>query len=789
MREKQDKKKVRNRKNILKKRIIKFCLITVIISILGLFSFIGSIYLGMFGELPTYNELENIKNDESSKIYTVDNKLIGKFFLQNRTNIGYNNISPHVFNALIATEDSRFYEHKGVDSKSLLRVLVKTIIMGDRSAGGGSTLSQQLAKNLFGRESHRFLSMPINKCKEMITASRLEKIYTKKEIITLYLNTVPFGEDVYGIESAAQRFFSKSAGDLAIIEAATLVGMLKASTAYNPRLHLERSTQRRNVVLNQMLKNNFITSIQAQNLKKVPLILRYKRLYNNSGTATYLRENLRQELKKIIKDYNLANGDEYNMYRDGLKIYTTIDSRLQKYAEEAVHEHIRSIQNTFYHHWGKREPWYKNRSVVTSAMKRSHRYISLKKAKKSSKEINKIFNTKVKMEVYSAYKGDKTVLMSPLDSVKHYLKILHTGFIAINPRNGQIKAWVGGIDHKYFKYDMIKAKRQTGSVFKPIVYAAALENGESPNSYYPNKRTVYKDYQDWSPRNSHNDKYEGFYSMKGALAQSINTVAVEVLMKTGFDKTISLAKSMGIEGELSRFPSLALGVSNSSLYEMVQVFSTFANNGEWNKPYYINKVTDKNGNILYENKETESSIVMASDNASIINYMLEGAVNEGTARRLRTTYGLKNCMAGKTGTTQNNADGWFIGYNPHIVAGARTGAEDMRVHFRSTYLGQGANTALPIFALFMKKALKDPNFAYWNDIQFPGISIQSAHNIDVPMFKKTLEEEDSGIMGKIKSIFKRKEKKVTEEKVKEEKKEEKPSIWKKIKNIFKKKKK
>lgn len=770
----------------IKKRVLKLSLIGLVAGILGLFLFIASIYWGLFGALPTYKELKNINNVESSKIYTADNVIIGKFFLQNRTNLAYNKISPDIFKALIATEDSRFYEHNGIDKRSLMRVIFKTILLRDRSSGGGSTLSQQLAKNLYGRNSHSFLSMPISKFKEMFTASRLEKIYSKEDIITLYLNTVPFGENVYGIESAAQRFFSKSAADVSTIEAATLVGMLKASTSYNPRLHPKRSVGRRNTVINQMVKNKDLTKEKGEELKKKPLVIKYKRLSNNDGMATYLRENLRHEVKSIIKKYNKENASEVNMYSDGLKIYTTIDSHLQKYAEDAVDTHMSHLQKTFYKHWKKREPWYNNKLIVKSAMKRSTRYKHLKKLKKSDKEINKIFNTKVDMEIYSSTSRDKDVKMSPLDSIKHYLKILHTGFIAINPQNGQIRAWVGGVDHKYFKYDMVKAQRQTGSIFKPIVFAAALENGEDPNTYYPNVKKVYEDYQNWSPRNSHHDDYIGFYSMKGALAQSINTVAVEVLMKTGFDKTIQLAHDMGMKGELQKFPSMALGVSNSSLYEMAQVFSTFANNGEWIKPYYITKVTDKEGNVIYERDENERHIVMSSENAAIINYMLEGVINNGTGRRLRGKYGLRNCLAGKTGTTQNNADGWFFGYNPHIVAGVRTGANDMRVHFRSTYLGQGANTALPIFGLFMQKALKDPRFSHWNRIQFPGLSILTSMKVDVPMYKKSLDvtremETDSIIK------LNRERIKYYNRDVKKKKKKKKKGIWFKIKNIFKKK--
>lgn len=787
MERKSVKKEKESRKKLIR-IVIKSTILAILISFVLFFLLLGSTYIGIWGKLPTYAELDKIKNDEASRIYSSDNKLIGKFYLENRITLNYNKISPDVFNALVATEDARFYEHSGVDSRSILRVIFKSLLLGDKSSGGGSTLSQQLAKNLYGRKSHSILSMPVIKVKEMITASRLEKIYTKDEIITLYLNTVPFGESVFGIESASQRYFDTSADKLTTTQAATLVGMLKAPSAYNPRLYPERSKNRRNTVINQMVKYKFLDNTLAENLKKKPLNLRYRRLGDNTGPATYFRENLRQEVKKIVKDYNERNRKDINMYRDGLNIYTTIDSRLQQYAEEAVKEHMEALQKSFYSSWEKREPWYKHPEIVKSAVRRSDRYKSLKRAKIKESEIEKIFKTKVKMEIYSPFSEDKAVYMSPIDSVKHYLKILHTGFMAMDPRNGKIKAWVGGIDHKYFKYDMVKAKRQTGSVFKPIVYAAALENGESPNNYYENKRTVYPEYKDWSPRNSSDDEYTGFYSMKGALAHSINTIAVEVLLKTGIDKTIDLAKEMGIESKLTNFPSIALGASNSSLYEMVQAFSTFANNGEWVKPYYITKITDKNGNIIFEKKGTERRTVMDSDNANIINHMLEAVVNEGTGSRLRNIYGLTNTIAGKTGTTQDNADGWFIGYNPHIVAGIRTGADDMRIHFRSTYLGQGANTALPIFGIFMRKALRDSKFAYWNNMNFPSINAISTQETDIPMYKNNLDiiqeiNTDKIINLKATTLEKEKLEDSEDNKNKEEKR---PNIFQKIKNIFKK---
>lgn len=773
---KQTKSGKHKKTNNWKRKLFKLSLLFILFGILSIASLFLSVYWGLWGKLPSYSELENIQNSQATKVFSADGKLIGKYYYKfNRTNVHYNEISKHVIDALIATEDSRFYEHKGVDKRSLMRVFFKTLLLGDRSSGGGSTLSQQLCKNLFSRKDN----IVVSKLKEAITATRLETIYSKEEILALYLNTVPFGEGTYGIESAAQRYFNKHAKDLNLTESATLVGMLKANTAYNPRLYPENALKRRNVVINQMVKNGTIKKNIAQKLKKTPLSIDYRRLDSNTGPATYFREGIRLEIIEFLKTYKEENGKDYNIYKDGLNIHTTINSHLQKYAEEAVNEHMKSLQNSFYKHWGKRDPWRAKPKALNDAIKRSQRYKTLKSKGLSEKQIKKIFRQKVKMEIYSAYSGDRTVDMSPLDSVKHYLKILHTGFIAADPRNGQILAWVGGIDHKYFKYDMVKAKRQTGSVFKPIVYASALEKGESPKTYYKDEQKKYKEYNNWSPRNSH-DHYGGFYTMKGALAESINTIAVDLAVNCGLDTVINLAHNMGINSDIAPYPSLALGVSNISLFEMIQPYCVFANNGLLIKPYYISKITDNNGNTVFERKtdETHTQEVIHRENAKLITYMLESVVNEGTARRLRGKYSLTNDMAGKTGTTQNNVDGWFIGYNPHIVAGCRVGAEDERIHFRSTTLGQGANTALPIFALFMKKALKDPKFSYWQRLQFPSISHEEEERMNIPPFKENLNFFEKISNEKLKLV-----------KRKPEEKKKKRNIFDRIKNIFRKKKK
>ena len=758
-----------------KRILIKYTLIALLLSIIAVSSLFLSVYFGFWGKLPSYSELENIQNSQSTKVFSADGKLIGKYYYRfNRTNVHFKDISTHAINALIATEDSRFYEHSGIDKKSLLRVFLKTLLLGDKSSGGGSTLSQQLCKNLYSRKDNIIVS----KLKEAITATRLEKIYSKKEILALYLNTVPFGEGTYGIETASQRYFNKHASELNLPEAATLIGMLKANTAYNPRLYPENAIKRRNVVINQMVKFGVIKSEIAKSHKKTPLNIDYRRLDSNTGPATYLREGIRQEIISFLERYKEENGKEYNIYKDGLNIYTTLNSDLQKYAEEAVNEHMKTLQHSFYNHWKNKDPWSGNPQTLKDAIERTERYKSLKNQGKTEKEIQNIFNQKIKMEIYSPYIGDRAVEMSPLDSVKHYLKILHTGFIAMDPRNGKVLAWVGGLDHKYFKYDMVNAKRQTGSVFKPVIFATALENGESPKTYYEDKQKEYKEYNNWSPRNSH-DHYGGYYTMKGALAQSVNTIAVDLAINCGIDTVITMAHNMGIKSEIPAYPSIALGTSNISLYEMIQPYCVFANNGQLAKPYYISKITDKTGNILFEVKISEQSTtrVINNENANLITYMLESVVSEGTAKRLRDTYRLTNNIAGKTGTTQNNVDGWFIGYNPHIVAGCRVGAEDERIHFRTTTLGQGANTALPIFALFMKKALKDPKFSYWQRLQFPSVSHKEEERMNIPPFKDKLNFFEKISNEKLKFVKKEKAEK-----------KERRNIFNRIKNIFSKKK-
>lgn len=725
------------KKKKLKYTLLKYLLLLILLAGIAGGLFIYSVYAGLWGKLPSYAELRDIRNDEASVLYSEDGELLGKYYIENRTNVKFEGIPQNALNALIATEDVRFYEHQGVDKISMLRVFFKTFLLRHRSSGGGSTISQQLAKNLFPREEQQVTFMPVVKLKEMFTARRLENIYTKDEILTLYLNTVSFGENTYGIESAAQKYFSTSASDLTLPEAATLIGMLKGPSRYNPRLHPERALQRRNTVIGQMVKYDFLTEEEGENLMKTELGLEYIPVNHYSGLAPYLREKIRQDAVKIIDEYNAVYGTSYNLYKDGLILTSTIDAEMQQYAEEVIGAHMKKLQDSYYKQLGKKEPWDKQPELLTKAIQNSHVYQRLKRQGLNEAAILKAMNTKKAMLVYSPYQGEARVEYSSIDSIKHYLKILQPGMIAIDPQTGKVKAWVGGANFKYFQYDQVEAPRQVGSVFKPVVYSAAIHQGARIDAYYENKQTTYPEYNDWTPRNADN-KYEGFYTLKGALSQSINTIAVDILLQTGIDSTIAQARRLGITAELPPYPSLALGVADIPLKEMIRPFACFANGGKLVSQYYLSEIKDRQGNILYKAPEPEITVALPEPEASLMSNMLAAVINEGTGKRLRTNYGLKNEIAGKTGTTQNHVDGWFIGYNLRIVVGIRVGANDASIHFNDLRLGQGANMALPPFGEFMIRCLNSPTYSYWNSLSFPIVTTSLEKELEVPDFKDHL---------------------------------------------------
>jgi penicillin-binding protein 1A len=699
-------------------------------------------------ETPGYRDLKNIQNQVASEVYSADSVLLGRYYIQDRTEVTYDQISPAVFDALIATEDVRFYEHSGIDFRSLGRVLVKSIFMQDESAGGGSTITQQLAKNLYPREKYWMFSMLINKMREFIIAARLESMYRKEDLLVMYLNTIPFADLTFGIQSAAKRFFSTSAKELTINQAALLIGMLKATHTYNPRLFPDRALERRNVVLLQMVKNNFLDSLAYDSLKPLPLRLKYFKGSATDDLASYFKEYLKTELQQWIARHKKPDGSEYNIFTDGLKIYTTLDSRLQRYAENAMAQQMKEVQQMFFDHWGREKPWRGNEKIITDAIKRSSRYQRLKEAGHSDEEIMKVFDKPIAMRIFTWY-GDRDVMMKPIDSIKHHIQYLNAGFLAIEPQTGKVKAWVGGIDYSFFQYDHVRTstKRQVGSIFKPIVYATAIEAGIPPCDLVSASRPTYIDDEgvSWTPRNTQND-YEVNYSMRGALAYSVNTVAVKLIQQTGVDKAIHMAQRMGITSTLPKVPSIALGSASISLMEMTSAYSAFANNGVASPAYCISSIEDLAGNKWTDFRpENLSGAIASAETIALTLRMLQSVVYEGTASRLRGRYAVYNEVAGKTGTTQSNADGWFMAVTPRLVVGTWVGADDPRIRFRSTELGQGSSTALPMFAYFMRQVNADPDLKEIAEAKFPPIQAEWQKKLDCDLY-----ELDSALVVKIK---------------------------------------
>jgi len=522
----------------------------------------------------------------------------------------------------------------------------------------------------------------------------------------MYFNTVDFGSNSYGIKAAAKTYFSKTPIKLSIDESALLVGILKGTTVFSPIKNPERAIKRRNVVLEQMEKYGFISEAQLTENTSKELNLQFQSPDHNQGSATYFREYVRQEVTAWCKENKKADGETYDIYRDGLKIYTTIDSRMQAYAEAAVKEHLTYLQAEFYKHWKGKTPWGENTDIISTSMRRSDRYQQLKDDGIAESEIKKIFDTPIKMTLFS-WAGDIDTTLSPIDSIKYYKWYLRSSFMSMDPHNGAIKAWVGGPNYEYFKYDQVKmGKRQVGSTFKPFVYTVAMDNGWSPCYEAPNLPIVFEDFDNWSPKNS-DGKQGGMMTLRNGLANSVNLITAFMMKQVGPQAVVNVAKKMGITSDIPAYPSICLGTADVSLYEMVGAYSTYANKGVWTEPVYISRIEDKNGNVLYE-KIPRKVDALSEQTAYLMLYMLRGVVDKGTGLRLRgPRYRFTNPIAGKTGTTQENSDGWFIGITPDLVSGVWTGAEDRSVHFRSTNLGEGANTALPIWALYMKKVYAD----------------------------------------------------------------------------------
>lgn len=674
---------------------------------------------GAWGPLPKFDELENPQTNLATEIISSDNKVLGKYFYENRTHIDFSELSPNLINALIATEDERFYNHSGIDFIALLRVL-KGVITGNRNLGGGSTLTQQLAKMFFSEKPKSKLDRVKQKFKEWIIALRIERQYSKNEIISMYLNRFDFLNLAVGIESAAKIYFNTTPDSLKIEESATLVGMAKNPSLYNPLRRIEKTKERRNIVFAQMERNNFISTDQKDSLKSLPLILNFEKEDHNEGQATYFREHLRSFMSKWAQKKKEETGVKYNIYKDGLKIFTTIDSKMQLHAENAVKNHIIKLQGQFYEHWKDFEnapydtTWREGQIdtlIIIPAIKRSERYRKLKLAKKDDKKIMEIFEKKTSMNVFS-WDGFFDTIMSPIDSIKYYNYILHSSLISIEPASGAIRAWVGGINHKQFKYDHVKeGKRQVGSTFKPFIYATAIDQFKySPCFKVPNVQVIFEKEkwrldEDYIPENA-NKKYGGELTLVDGLAQSKNTISAYLMKRVGPRKVIKLARKMGITSYLPAVPSLCLGTAEISLFEMTGAYSTFANSGIYMEPYFVSRIEDKNG-VVIETFTNSPKEILSEDKNIVMVKLLQGVINRGSGSRLRWKYKMNNEIAGKTGTTQNHSDGWFIGFVPDLVTGVWTGADNRAVRFRDLKLGQGAQMALPIWGEYMNSLYSD----------------------------------------------------------------------------------
>jgi penicillin-binding protein 1A len=674
----------------------------IFLAVMGLFILV---WAGAFGRIPGEDELKIIQHPIASEVYSADSVLLGRYYLQDRSPVSAEELPKSLKQALVATEDIRFYKHHGVDTKSLLRVLVKSILLQKEGSGGGSTLTQQLAKNLYPRKSRAFLSLPINKIREYIIASRIEDVYTKDEILLLYLNTIPFADNTYGIKTAADRFFSSPVKNLTVDQSAVLIGMLKATHYYNPRLFPERALQRRNVVIAQMAKYDYLSQDEKKKFQAKPLTLHYNNTTYHAGLAPYFRAYIQRELLEWCRQHLKDDGTPYNLYTDGLKIYTTIDSRMQRYAEEAVRLQMKTLQERFQKQLDKS----KVEELAKIKVRQLPQYRILKAEGLAEDKILEKLKKPLKTKIFT-WEGDKEAEMSVFDSLKHHMQFLQAGVLAMDPGSGSIKVWVGGIDHRFFQYDHVKegTKRQVGSTIKPLIYAAAVESGLGPCDYVSARRTSYTNMEGWTPENTSEDTYEKKYSMQGGLTGSVNTVSVKILEKTGIHNAIRTVRKMGITSDLPAVPSLALGTPSISVMEMVTAYGVLANGGVHIKPSYFTTITDQSGSLLDQFKNThKAEHALSRETTQMIVQMMKSVISEGTGSALRYKYGLTNDIAGKTGTTQSNVDGWFIGIMPKLVIGSWVGADDPRMHFRSTALGQGAATALPIVARFLQQSNAD----------------------------------------------------------------------------------
>lgn len=683
----------------------------------GFLLFLSLIWFGFFGPVPGTDELSNIQQEQATRILSSDGEQIGTYHLLNRTTVGLDQIDSTMVNALLAIEDVRFHRHNGIDYRALGRVFVRTILL-QQNAGGGSTITQQLAKNLYPRVHSDGISIVADKFREMMIARKMESIYSKEEILELYLNTVSFGEDTFGIEMASYRFFNKPPSDLTLSESATLAGLLQATTFYNPHRNPGRSVLRRNIVLRQMERYEYITPEIAADALEEPLIVNYNRNDLSDGLAPYFREHLRGELSATLRNQTALDGKKYNLYTDGLTVHTTLNSEIQRAAEKAVATRMKELQRIFDRELQRRPVFGEEDPDVLRAWRQSDRYKYLRNEGYSDSEIEEYLNTPATALLFT-WDGYEEKKITPYNELKQYLSFLNAGFIAMEPYTGHVLAWVGGIEHRHFQFDQVKAKRQPGSAFKPILYAAALEQGRTPCDYQRNFLASYASHDGWTPKNNQ-EEYGGRYSLQASLAQSINTVAVQLAVETGVPAIQQTAYNLGIESALPEAPSIALGTAEVSLLELTTAYTSFLNNGKPVKPMMVTHITNASGEMIYDFQEEQTTELVSlmspshltriqQENSGISPHsaaamvqMLQKAVDEGTGRTLRSQFGISHPVGGKTGTTQNFTDGWFIGFTPQMVFGTRVGGSNNRVRFRE-FPAYASQTALPIAGHFLRE--------------------------------------------------------------------------------------
>lgn len=734
------------------KRALKFFLKLTLLLAIVITSFITAVNYDVFGHIYTKEELLDFNNETASLVVSDNGTIIGKYFNENRTNANYEQFPEHLIHALVATEDARYFEHSGVDTRSLLRVLFKTILQNNKRSGGGSTITQQLAKNMYGRADFGPLTMLINKTKEGIQAYRLEQTFNKEEILTLYLNTVSFGENVFGIEAASLRYYNKHVSDLTIEESAVLVGILKANTYYNPRLYPDHALKRRTVVLQQMNKYEYLSDKAFDSINKLPLELQYTNLATENK-AGYFLTNVKKEATEILDQINKNSEKQWDLEKDGLTIKTTLDLDMQNAALLAYKRHLGTMQQKIRKQY--RNSYYKKElnKVVTKQLKQLGLY---DQKFKKSKQV--IFN----------WNEHYTDSISVIDSLRLENTLLHAGLLAINPNTGAIKTWVGGIDFNSHPYDQIHAQRQLASTFKPIVYAAAIEEERSPCDYLANDPITLTDYEGWNPENA--DKSTGGkYSMTGALMGSKNIPTVNLFLETGFKPIDTLWKKMNFSATLENTPSLPLGTTTASVYELAYAYASFANGGFTVKPQSIISISTPDGKTLYQHKALQKEQILEERTTHLMNAILQKAVNEGTGTALRNQYGVKLPLAGKTGTSQNYADAWFVGYNPNLIMVSRVGAASPKIHFNNAN-GSGGRLALPLVARTLKKVQHKKHYQK----EFPPLSEELQSELDCEDFK-----EKTGLENFF-DLFKKKKTSFEKEQEKAERKKNKESIFKKI---------